>query len=150
MLFQYRVSHTDAGTSQTCRLPCGPTPIDLCNLRAKLSKVDEDEKDDRNDVATLSSFCDQFLEKVSLPKESQSALYRSQAGLIEYIPQSSMNCHPGIIIRDPTGHVKTKGLPKIAMRIRSSIEASNENRQKKSCAFCEDKDTYQLDVGNVS
>lgn len=40
--------------------------LDLWDLRANLDKVYEDAKDEPNDVTIVSSFCDQFLEKVSL------------------------------------------------------------------------------------
>lgn len=86
MTFKDFVGHTGAATSQTSNTPGGPTHLDLLNLRAKLSKVYKDAKDDNNDVATLSNIYDQFSE-VSSCRESQGdfVLYRNHVRSTEYI-----------------------------------------------------------------
>lgn len=66
-------------------------------------------------------------------KESQSdsVLHHSHIGSTAYIPASSMDYYPKHVICDPVGPMKMKGRPKIATRIRSGIELSKENRQKR-------------------
>lgn len=96
-------------------------------------------KDNRNEVAALINICDQFLEKVSFRKESQSGfvLYQSHVGSTEYIP--SIDWRPENVILDPVGPVKTKGHPKIATGIRFGIDTSSEKRQKRSCDYCREQ-----------
>lgn len=53
---RYRVGHTSADTSQTSATTCGPTDLDLWNLRQKLDKAYEDAKEDLNDATTLLNF----------------------------------------------------------------------------------------------
>ena len=49
------------------------------------------------------------------------------------IPQASLIND----VRDPTQPVKTKGRPKVASRIKSSIELST--KQQKTCSYCQGK-----------
>lgn len=50
-----------------------------------------------------------------------------------------MDYYPKLVIRDPVGPIKTKGRSKITTRIKSCIETSDENRQKRSCAYYEEQ-----------
>lgn len=52
---------------------------------------------------------------------------------------------PPIYVRDPTGPVKTKGRPKIPTRIRSALDLAEQNRKKRPCGSCDEKDHNSID-----
>lgn len=128
---RYSIGQSSAEASQSTEQASVPMTLDLWNLRAKLGKVYEDAKEDPDDVTTVSSFYDQFLEKASLRRYSQTSMESTN-----YAPTRSTEWISELDVRDPVGPVRTKGHPRIATRIRSGIETSNEIRRKRSCGYC--------------
>lgn len=77
----------------------------------------------------LCIYMTSFQRHVTLKSQSKRLCSdQSQVRSTEYVAQASMDCYLELLIRDQVGPVKMKGRVKIATRIRSGIEISNENR----------------------
>lgn len=73
--------------------------MELWNLRARVWKAREDTKDDRDYAATLGEFFDQFSEKVSLRRASQTKSFHHQSYVVttEFILQPSSEFVPTLL-----------------------------------------------------
>ncbi|KAL8254050.1 hypothetical protein R6Q59_032271 [Mikania micrantha] len=95
-----------------------------------MKKAIEQAKDSSYEIGKLNTILLTFLEEQSTRTKSkyvQTASQDSNAG------SSQVNIIPQISIRDPLVHTNTKGRPKSATRIKSSLEAP----KKRSCSYCE-------------
>ncbi|KAD7478441.1 hypothetical protein E3N88_01577 [Mikania micrantha] len=103
--------------------------LTLWCVQSNFRKAIEQAKDSSYEIGKLNTILLTFLEEQSTqtkPKYVQTASQDSNVG------SSQVNIIPQISIRDPLVHTNTKGRPKSATRIKSSLEAP----KKKSCSYC--------------
>ncbi|KAJ9550561.1 hypothetical protein OSB04_014606 [Centaurea solstitialis] len=113
----------------------GVSALNLWCVHVNCTKAIEEAKDSPAEIKRLNSLLVKFLEEQSMrkkPTELQNAY-----------EDSSMICQvdmmPQISIRDPIVQTKTKGRPKSASRIKSSIEVV---KKKKTCSYCKELGHY--------
>ncbi|KAK2972602.1 hypothetical protein RJ640_007071 [Escallonia rubra] len=122
----------------------GVSLLTLWSVRAKFLKPIENARNSPSDICEVDSWLSSFLEKQTARKNEDNLIggkMVSQVGSNTCISQvKTMN---QISIRDPTAPVKTKGRPKVANRLKSSIELAKEEKKQRTCAYCHGKDHYQ-------
>lgn len=111
---------------------------------------EKDATDDVNDVKALLHLNEEFSQQVSLRRASQSVAVQpiSDIASINFLSQTLFeHAYPRHGVCDPCRPVRTKGHPKVATRIRSSIETSTKNRRKRSCGYCGEQGHISTDCG---
>ncbi|KAK2980533.1 hypothetical protein RJ640_015918 [Escallonia rubra] len=122
----------------------GVSLLTLWSLRAKFSKAIENGRNSPSEICEIYSWLTSFLEKQAARKDENKLAggeMVSQVGLSTCISQvEGMN---QISIRDPNTPIKTKGRPKVATRLKFSIELAKEENKQRTCAYCHGKGHYR-------
>ncbi|KAK2972450.1 hypothetical protein RJ640_003876, partial [Escallonia rubra] len=122
----------------------GVSLLTLWSVRAKSSKAIENGRNSPSEICEIDSWLTSFLEKQAARKDGNKLAggeMVSQVGLSTGISQvEGMN---QISIRDPNAPVKTKGRPKVATRLKSSIELAKEEKKQRTCAYYHGKGHYR-------
>ncbi|KAK2986172.1 hypothetical protein RJ640_006207, partial [Escallonia rubra] len=122
----------------------GVSLLTLWSVRAKFTKAIENAKNSPSEICEIDSWLSSFLEKQAYRKNEENLIGSkmvSQVGSSTCTSQvENMN---QISIRDPTAPVKTKGRPKVATRLKSSIELAKEEKKQRTCAYCHGKGHYR-------
>ncbi|KAL6537544.1 hypothetical protein OROMI_026078 [Orobanche minor] len=109
----------------------------LWSIRAKFNKVIEDGQDSPSEIEKLNAFFDGFLEEQYRRKNNQAEMSSESNYTVPIAKQVDMSQH--ILVLDPINRVKTKGRPKVATRVKSSIEIYMDDKKKKRCGYCKGK-----------
>lgn len=81
--------------------------------------------------------------------KTESIQHQNHMGSTEFVVQPLIYCNPELVLRDPTGLVKTKGRSKIATRLRSRMDIISGNKRKGSCRYCGGAKSYFYYVGKT-
>ncbi|GJY86281.1 FAR1-related sequence 5-like protein [Tanacetum coccineum] len=108
----------------------------LWNVHANCSKAVEQAKDSLSEIKKFNNLVVKFLEEQVIRKKSKEIVNASQDPCME---SSQVDMMPQISVRDPEVPVTTKGRPKEATRIKSSLEAPKKRR----CSYCKELGHYQ-------
>ncbi|KAK2979572.1 hypothetical protein RJ640_016246 [Escallonia rubra] len=107
--------------------------LTLWSVQAKFSKAIENAKNSPSEICEVDSWLSSFLEKQAVRKNEENFIggkMGSQVDSSTSISQvESMN---QISIRDSTAPVKTKGRPKVATRLKSSVELAKEEKKQRT------------------
>ncbi|XP_061359450.1 protein FAR1-RELATED SEQUENCE 5-like [Gastrolobium bilobum] len=121
--------HSETTTSEVSELS-------LLSTQSKCNLAISEAKDCFHEIRRFDAIVDEFIQqqlerkRKRIDEETLSSTVPSQSGFIP--SQVSLN-----YVRDPTQAVKTKGRPKVASRIKSSIELAA--KQQKTCSYCREK-----------
>ncbi|KAK2975912.1 hypothetical protein RJ640_000396 [Escallonia rubra] len=122
----------------------GVSLLTLWSVRTKFTKAIENAKNSPSEICEVDSWLSSFLEKQASGKNEDNLIGSkmvSQVGSSTCTSQvENMN---QISIRDPTAPFKTKGRPKVATRLKSSIELAKEEKKQRTCAYCHEKGHYR-------
>ncbi|GKB26514.1 FAR1-related sequence 5-like protein [Tanacetum coccineum] len=110
--------------------------LTLWNVHANCSKAIEQAKDSLSEIKKFNNLVVKFLEEQVIRKKSKEIVNASQDPCME---SSQVDMMPQISVRDPEVPVTTKGRPKEATRIKSSLEAPKKRR----CSYCKELGHYQ-------
>ncbi|XP_061360344.1 protein FAR1-RELATED SEQUENCE 5-like [Gastrolobium bilobum] len=121
--------HSETTTSEVSELS-------LLSTQSKCNLAISEAKDCFHEIRRFDTIVDEFIQqqlerkRKRIDEETTSSIVPSQSCFIP--SQDSLN-----YVRDPTQAVKTKGRPKVASRIKSSIELAA--KQQKTCSYCREK-----------
>ncbi|KAK2976731.1 hypothetical protein RJ640_018204 [Escallonia rubra] len=122
----------------------GVSLLTLWSVRAKFSKVIDNGRNFPSEIHEIDAWLSSFLEKQAVRNNVEKLVgdkMVSQVGSSTCISQ--MESIHQISIRDPAAPVKTKGRPKVATRLKSSIELTKEEKKQRTCAYCHGKSHYR-------
>ncbi|GJT38663.1 FAR1-related sequence 5-like protein [Tanacetum coccineum] len=108
----------------------------LRNVRANCLKAVEKAKDSLSEIKKFNTLVVKFLEEQVIRKKSKDIVNASQDPCVV---SSQVDMMPQISVRDPQVQITTKGRPKEATRIKSSLEAPKKRR----CSYCKELGHYQ-------
>ncbi|XP_076921248.1 protein FAR1-RELATED SEQUENCE 5-like [Bidens hawaiensis] len=109
--------------------------LTLWCVQSNFRKAIEYARDSPSEIKKLNSILMNFLEEQSVRTNSEqleTTIQNSNVG------SSQVNLMPQISIRDPQVKTNTKGRPKSATRIKSSLEAP----KKRACSYCKQPGHY--------
>ncbi|XP_021971456.1 protein FAR1-RELATED SEQUENCE 5-like [Helianthus annuus] len=109
--------------------------LTLWCVQSNFRKAIEHARDSLFEIKKLNTLLVKFLDEQSIPTKSKQLEIASQDS---NMGSSQVNMMPQISIRDPLAPVNTKGRPKNATRIKSSLEAP----KKRTCSYCKGKGHY--------
>ncbi|XP_071688077.1 protein FAR1-RELATED SEQUENCE 5-like [Rutidosis leptorrhynchoides] len=117
------------------RLADGETRVSALSLwcvQSKCMKAIEQAKESPSIMKKLDTLLEKFLEENIIHKSSPQNDNPSRDSNAGCSQVNMVNMMPQIAVRDPPAPVKTKGRPKSANRIKSSLEAP----KKRTCSWC--------------
>ncbi|XP_021980604.1 protein FAR1-RELATED SEQUENCE 5-like [Helianthus annuus] len=106
--------------------------LTLWCVQSNFRKAIEHARDSPFEIKKLNTILMKFLDEQSNRTKSKQVEITSQDS---NVGSSQVNMMPQISIRDPLVHTNTKGRPKNATRIKSSLEAP----KKRTCSYCQEK-----------
>ncbi|KAK2976484.1 hypothetical protein RJ640_002934 [Escallonia rubra] len=118
--------------------------LTLWFVRAKFSKAIDNGRNCPSEIHEIDAWLSSFLEKQVARNNVEKLVgdkMVSQVGSSTCVSQ--MESMHQISIRDPVAPVKTKGRPKVATRLKSSIELAKEEKKQRTCAYCHGKGHYR-------
>ncbi|GKE70348.1 hypothetical protein Tco_1528420, partial [Tanacetum coccineum] len=101
----------------------------LWNVHSNCLKPVEQAKDSLSEIKKFNTLVVKFLEEQVIRKKSKENVNASQD---RSVVSSHVDMMPQITVRDPQVPITTKGRPKEATRIKSSLEAPKKRR----CSYC--------------
>ncbi|XP_061356572.1 uncharacterized protein LOC133300996 [Gastrolobium bilobum] len=110
--------------------------LSLLSTQSKCNLAISEAKDCFHEIRRFDAIVDKFIQqqlerkRKRTEEETITSIVPSQSGFIP--SQVSLN-----YVRDPTQAIKTKGRPKVASRIKSSIELAV--KQQNACSYCREK-----------
>ncbi|GJZ35995.1 FAR1-related sequence 5-like protein [Tanacetum coccineum] len=110
--------------------------LELWNVHANCSKAIEQAKDSLSEIKKFNTLVVKFLEEQVVRKKSKENVNAAQD---LSVGSSQVDMMPQITVRDPQVPITTKGRPKEATRIKSSLEAPKKRR----CSYCKQLGHYQ-------
>ncbi|KAK2980958.1 hypothetical protein RJ640_025107 [Escallonia rubra] len=125
----------------------GVSLLTLWYVRAKFSKAIYHGRKCSSEIREIDAWLNSFLEKQAARNNVEKLVgdkMVSQVGSSTSVSQ--MESMHQISIRDPTAPIKIKGLPKVATRLKSSIELAKEEKKQRTCAYCHGKAITKLVV----
>nr|KAJ0204889.1 hypothetical protein LSAT_V11C500273180 [Lactuca sativa] len=108
----------------------GVSAYTLFCVRSNFTKLIEQARDSPSKIQKLNTILISLLDEQANQKKYTSLENASQSSCMG-VPQVDMM--PQLSIRDPLGPTTTKGRPKLASRIKSSLEAP----KKRTCSYCQ-------------
>ncbi|KAK2976094.1 hypothetical protein RJ640_009526 [Escallonia rubra] len=118
--------------------------LTLWFVRAKFSKAIDNGRNCPSEIHEIDAWLSSFLEKQAARNNVEKLVgdkMVSQVGSSICVSQTE-SMHQ-ISIRDPAAPIKTKGRPKVATRLKSSIELAKEEKTQRTCAYCHGKGHYR-------
>ncbi|KAI3514158.1 hypothetical protein L1887_12477 [Cichorium endivia] len=109
----------------------GVSALTLWCIRSNCNKAIEQASDSPSEIEKLNNFVIKFLEDQMIRRKSKSFENASQdprEGI------SQVNMTPQFSVRDPLAPTNTKGRPRNASRIKSSLE---NIKKKRTCSYCQ-------------
>ncbi|KAK2990353.1 hypothetical protein RJ640_000799 [Escallonia rubra] len=122
----------------------GVSFLTLWSVRAKFSKAIDNGRNCPSEIHEIDAWLSSFLEKQAARNNVEKLVgdkMVSQVGSSICVSQTE-SMHQ-ISIRDPAAPIKTKGRPKVATRLKSSIELAKEEKKQRTCAYCHGKGHYR-------
>ncbi|KAK2995203.1 hypothetical protein RJ640_000508 [Escallonia rubra] len=122
----------------------GVSLLTLRSVRAKFSKAIDNGRNCPSEIREIDAWLNSLLEKQAARNNMEKLVgdkMVSQVGSSTNVSQiESMH---QISIRDPAAPIKTKGRPKVATRLKYSIELAKEEKKQRTCAYCHGKGHYR-------
>ncbi|KAJ0650296.1 putative transcription factor FAR family [Helianthus annuus] len=103
--------------------------LTLWCVQSNFRKATEQARDSPSEIKKLNTILLRFSEEQNIRKKSKQ---NETTSLDSNVGSSQVNMMPQITVRDPLVNTNTKGRPKSATRIKSSLEAP----KKRSCSYC--------------
>ncbi|KAK2993400.1 hypothetical protein RJ640_012641, partial [Escallonia rubra] len=122
----------------------GVSLLTLWYVRAKFSKAIDDGRNCPLEICEIDAWLSSFLEKQAARNNVEEVVgdkMVSQVGSSTCVSQ--MESMHQISIRDHDAPIETKGRPKVATRLKSSIELAKEEKKQRTCAYCHGKGHYR-------
>ncbi|KAK2979103.1 hypothetical protein RJ640_005854 [Escallonia rubra] len=122
----------------------GVSFLTLWSVRAKFSKAIDNGRNCPLEIHEIDAWLSSFLEKQAARNNVEKLVgdkMVSQVGSSICVSQTE-SMHQ-ISIRDPAAPIKTKGRPKVATRLKSSIELTKEENKQRTYAYCHGKGHYR-------
>ncbi|XP_023731549.1 protein FAR1-RELATED SEQUENCE 5-like [Lactuca sativa] len=113
----------------------GVSAYTLFCVRSNFTKLIEQSRDSPSEIQKLNTILIRLLDDQANRKTSVSLENASQSSCMGV---SQVDMMPQLSIRDPLGPTTTKGRPKLASRIKSSLEAP----KKRTCSYCQGLGQY--------
>nr|KAJ0192343.1 hypothetical protein LSAT_V11C800419870 [Lactuca sativa]KAJ0210957.1 hypothetical protein LSAT_V11C400218080 [Lactuca sativa] len=108
----------------------GVSAYTLWCVRSNFTKLIEQARDSPSEIQKVNTLLISLLDDQTNRKKSMSLENASQGSCMG---ASQIDMMPQLSVRDPLGPTTTKGRPKIASRIKSSLEAP----KKRTCSYCQ-------------
>ncbi|XP_023748884.1 protein FAR1-RELATED SEQUENCE 5-like [Lactuca sativa] len=109
----------------------GVSALTLWCVRSNCDKAIEQASDSPTEIEKFNSFVIKFLEDQRIRKNSKEF---ETVSLDPYRGISQIDMTPQLSVRDPVAPKNTKGRPKNATRIKSSLE---NMKKKRTCSYCQ-------------
>ncbi|KAK2995484.1 hypothetical protein RJ640_016840, partial [Escallonia rubra] len=142
---RYKVGYVDDRMDEISRYSAekGVSLLTLWSVRAKFSRAIENARNSPSEICEVDSWLSSFLEKQDARKNEENFIGGKMGNQVDSsIGISQVESMNQISIRDPTAPVKTKGRPKVATRLKSSVELAKEEKKQRNCAYCHGKGHY--------
>ena len=98
-------------------------------VRSNFTKVIEQSRDSPSEIQKLNNLLIGLLDDQANRKKTKVFENASQGSCVGI---SQVDMMPQLSVRDPIGPTKTKGRPKTASRLKSSLEVP----KKRTCSYC--------------
>ncbi|XP_052621609.1 protein FAR1-RELATED SEQUENCE 5-like [Lactuca sativa] len=108
----------------------GVSAYTLFCVRSNFTKLIEQARDSPLEIQKLNTILIRLLDDQANQKKSMSLENASQSSCMGV---SQVDMMPQLSVRDPLGPTTTKGRPKLASRMKSSLEAP----KKRTCSYCQ-------------
>ncbi|XP_052627548.1 protein FAR1-RELATED SEQUENCE 5-like [Lactuca sativa] len=108
----------------------GVSAYTLWCVRSNFNKVIEQAKDSPSEIENVNNILIKLLQEQEIRKKPIPVENVSQGSCVRI---SQFDMTPQISVRDPVGPTNAKGRPKIASRIKSSVEGP----KKRTCSYCQ-------------
>ncbi|KAI3520364.1 hypothetical protein L1887_09749 [Cichorium endivia] len=108
----------------------GVSALTLWCVRSNFSKVIEQAKDSPLKIEKVNNVLVKLLDDLTIREKSKTFEIASQGSSVGI---SQVDKTPQLCVRDPLGPTNTKGRPKNASRIKSSLEMP----KKRTCSYCQ-------------
>ncbi|KAK2989347.1 hypothetical protein RJ640_013528 [Escallonia rubra] len=122
----------------------GVSLLTLWYVRAKFSRAIDNGRNCPSEIREIDAWLNSLLEKQAARNSMEKLVSDkmvSQVGSSTNVSQiESMH---QISIRDPAAPIKTKWRPKVATRLKYSIELAKEEKKQRTCAYCHGKGHYR-------
>ncbi|XP_023766136.2 protein FAR1-RELATED SEQUENCE 5-like [Lactuca sativa] len=113
----------------------GVSAYTLFCVRSNFTKLIEQSRNSPSEIQKLNSMLINLLDDQANRKKSVSSENASQSFCMGV---SQVDMMPQLSVRDPLGPTTSKGRPKLASRIKSSLEAP----KKRTCSYCQGLGRY--------
>ncbi|KAK2969093.1 hypothetical protein RJ640_013780, partial [Escallonia rubra] len=122
----------------------GVSLLTLWSVRAKFSKVIDNGRNCPSEIREIDAWLSSFLEKQAARNNVEKLVGDKMVSEVgSSIRVSQLESIHQISIRDPAAPIKTKGRPKVASRLKSSIELAKKEKKQRTCAYCHGKGHYR-------